>query len=260
MPFLRDQLASYLSVNVTEQNSMSWFQTSNHNMGFIKLVQTRYNSTSCNFNRFTYNSSDTYCLDPSNMDKNPFMNYTYNQDNSTSKNLLEGIYQDYDNSGYNITIQLNTITSFYNIMNNLIAVRLLIKKINWVDYKTKSFMMIMNFYNVNFDLFMTVRVLFENMQDYFIGYVDFGLTDITPTSDIYYILSIVFSFFNVVSLINSLITKNEKKLESDKDNSKLIQKELDLSHKMQAVFCFVCNFMRKNFRCPNFFEAISKNK
>ncbi len=116
--------------------------------------------------------------------------------------------------------------------------------------------MVINFYNINFDLFLTMRVLYENMQDYFIGFIDFSMIDITPKTDPYLVVSIVFSFFCVFCLLYSLTVTTEKKNESEMEN-RGIQKNIEFSERLKQVFCFICNVMEKHFRCPNFFEAIS---
>jgi len=95
------------------------------------------------------------------------------------------------------------------------------------------------------------------MQDYFIGFVDFSMIDITPKTDPYLVVSIVFSFFCVFCLLYSLTVTIEKKNEAEMEN-KGIQKNIEFSERLKLVFCFLCNFMEKHFRCPNFFEAISK--
>ena len=115
-------------------------------------------------------------------------------------------------------------------------------------------MMVINFYNINFDMFLTMRILFENMQDYFIGFIDFSMIDITPKTDPYLIVAIIFSFFCVICLLYSL-TNNEKK--NEEIENKGPQKDLEFSKKLELIFCFICNIMQKHFRCPNFFEAIS---
>ena len=119
-------------------------------------------------------------------------------------------------------------------------------------------MMIINFYNINYDLFLTTRFLFENMQDYSIGFNDYDILDITPSGDIFYVLAIIFSFLNVICLIYSKYIKEEMKNPNiEIDNGNEIKKELEFSQIVQKYLCFICNLIRKKFRPPNFFEAIS---
>jgi hypothetical protein len=67
-------------------------------------------------------------LDPANTDKNRFnwgaFNSTYFQDQITNDNTFQGIYQDYDNSGYNYTIDINNGARFNKTMKDLIDVRI----------------------------------------------------------------------------------------------------------------------------------------
>ena len=120
--------------------------------------------------------------------------------------------------------------------------------------------MVINFYNSNFQLFITTKFLFENMQDYFIGFTDLEVFDLNPIEDIYLLLAIVFSFCVFICLIISLLLKVEKKPEVENDNNTkvVVIKKKNLSKKLKEIFCFVCNLFRKNFRSPTFYEVISK--
>ena len=92
----------------------------------MKLIQTRYNDSSCNFNRFKYNASNIYCLDPSLTDESTYFfgksNSTFFKDQIKNDNLFQGIYQDYDNSGYNVTVDINNYPVFNRSINYLIDV------------------------------------------------------------------------------------------------------------------------------------------
>ena len=108
----------------------NWFNVFNNNMNYMKLIQTRYKQTTCTFNRFTFNASNTYCLDPSSDNSNKDM-YFYNSVNSTyynsinSNNLITGIYQNYDDSGYNATISLLSYNQYITDFDRLISVSFL---------------------------------------------------------------------------------------------------------------------------------------
>jgi len=123
---------------------------------------------------------------------------------------------------------------------------------NWVNNMTKSLMVTINFYNVNFDLYLIFRVLYENMGDYFMGYIDYGLVDITSRTDVYIIVAIVFSLLCLFCMTFSLL--KDKKPE---ENVKLLNKELTTTEKLKAAIMFVPDLVGKNFRCPNFFETIT---
>jgi hypothetical protein len=108
----------------------------------MKLIQTRYNDTSCNFNRFKYNTTNLYCLDPSNMDESTYFygtsNSTFYKDEIKNDNLFQGIYQDYDNSGYNFTIDINNNVVFSRTFKNLIDVSIYLSRIIGLTIKRRA--------------------------------------------------------------------------------------------------------------------------
>ena len=120
-------------------------------------------------------------------------------------------------------------------------------------------MLLINFFNINFDIYLTMRILFENIDDYFIGYIDYGLVDLTSRYDPYIIISIVMSILNIICLIYSLYTEPPPDLsDSELEDERGKEKKLKPMNGMKNIFCFVCIKLKKYFRPPNFFEILSK--
>ena len=94
-------------------------------MNFLKLIQLRSDSSTCKFDSFKYNDSDTYCINPLTTDTSPYMNTTFYQDALFSDRLIQGLYKNYDYSGYNISLEISdnsyiqTISNLKNVINQI---------------------------------------------------------------------------------------------------------------------------------------------
>ena len=116
-----------------------------------------------------------------------------------------GVFENYDNSGYSIDIETS-----YEYFNETMDY---LQKVSWVDSLTNSLMLNMMFYNVNLDVFVIVRVFFENLGAYFKPNVDYGLIDVEFNDDASTYICIVFSVLNIAFIFLSLKkTSREKNL------------------------------------------------
>ena len=115
-------------------------------------------------------------------------------------------------------------------------------------------MMIVNFYNINFDLYFTVRILFENVHEAFVAYIDYSLLNLTRQYDPYMIASVVFSFLCVFLLVYSLMKESPVNKPVIEDSKRKI--ELKCVERLKTIFCTICVIIENNFRFPNIFEAI----
>ncbi len=112
----------------------------------------------------------------------------------------------------------------------------------------------MNFYNINLDLFLSVRIIFEkNLANIVLTDIDFGVMDLTPYFNIYFIFSALFSVVCFLLLFWNL----KKNKSSDKNTRKKKIKSAWETFKEFIIYHFYTYF-KENYRKPNFFEYFSK--
>lgn len=171
--------------------------------------------------------------------------YPYNVD--TSSKLIQGIYNQYDNSGFYADLSTASPSDFYTQIDDLIANK-------WVDANTLSVSVVTNYYNINIDLFMIVRILYENSGTRMNPTVDFGLIDMTPVLDTALIASIILSFICIGLMMATL-----KKPAIRRPVDYLDRRRTKSACQKLCGFCGkTYQFISDNYRKPDFFETISK--
>lgn len=224
----------------------------NKNTKFLRLIQTRTKPGACVHSRFP---NLTKCISYDNIDKSDFViinnttntNFTYKYQKN-SKRTIQGIYNDYDGSGHFADVPVKPESLFNHAIQDM-------KSIKWVDENTLSLITEFNFYNINLDLVLTVRLLYENIDSFFqLITIDYGLVDITPIFDIYLVWAIIFS---IAYLLYYLVTLKSPKANKHKIPPKDIKRygtwAQILRHKRN-----IANYFRNNYRKPNIAENISK--
>jgi hypothetical protein len=178
-------------------------------------------------------------------------NTTYEYQDDPFNELIIGQKKSYDNSGYGVDIPLSIPKDFFKVINKLIENK-------WVDEKTKSVMLTMNFYNPTHDLFLTMRILYENVMPniVFTG-DDYGITDLTPFFNYYLIFSIVSSVVTILLMILSLKSQDHK---TKKNNRIKIRPPPPIFKKIKKLFKKIWFYFKNNYRKPDFFESISNKK
>ena len=218
----------------------------------LRLTQLRLlDSTKCNFTRIDSSTLNFNTCTLKNTDFKPWKNgdniYNYTQD--YNKELIIGERGIYDNSGYSADIATSKSLGYYENFNNLIY-------LNWIDSKTNSILLTMNYYNPIHDLFLTVRVLYEKIDSRLKQTnIDYGITDLTPVFNYYLILSIICGSIVILLMMLSL------KLPSDQiqENRKItIKKRMSFLARIKFFFTSIIDYFQNNYRKPDFFEAVSK--
>jgi len=172
-----------------------------------------------------------------------------------------GVFENYDNSGYSIDIETS-----YEYFNETMDY---LQKVSWVDSLTNSLMLNMMFYNVNLDVFVIVRVFFENLGAYFKPNVDYGLIDVEFNDDASTYICIVFSVLNIAFIFLSLKkSSREKNLIKKQLNTKMQAKITSILEdgdgktstlKQIKIFFVKTHYeLKKTFKKPNFFQALCK--
>ena len=87
----------------------------------MKLFQIRSINSSVNYDTFIYNDSNVLYLNASSIDTSPYMNLTYSQDPIKFDIVFQGMYQDYDYSGYNLSLKISD-DSYKKSISDLITV------------------------------------------------------------------------------------------------------------------------------------------
>jgi hypothetical protein len=198
----------------------------------IRLIQTRANI--CNVTE----RINTYCdfsIITTDYERDGNI-YEYNDRTGSKKILGSKLY--YDNSGYYEDFNLNIHINFYDNADKL-------KKIKWIDEETLSLITVINFYNINHDLLLIMRILHERIESDFVPRSDHLLVDITPKLDIALIFSIIFSFLNLLALFLVLKKKEEN------NNYKRETTDIPIHKKIKLFF-------ESNFKRPDAFEVICK--
>jgi hypothetical protein len=146
---------------------------------------------------------------------------------------------EYDNSGFNIDLNLVNFKLFYEALDD-------IKVANWIDNNTVALITLINFYNIHHNLLLNVRVLHEKIENYFFPIVDYNLIEMNINVDGYLIAALILSILTLLSMLN----------EWKKDNPDPVSKIDIESTGLKAL----SRFYNRNFRKPNLFEIISNIK
>lgn len=228
---------------------MLGFNRYNKNLNYIRLIQRRSTDRSCINNRFPGGSLDKIknCTGVNELKDNwTIGNVTYTYVSNKEGKQIKGTFDTYDNSGFYVDLPIANPPNFYKMIDSL-------ENVGWIDDQTFSVLLVINFYNINIDLFIILRILYEDSGNSLNSTPDFGLIDITPVSDPFLIISIIFSIFCLISMVIALKKKNVKNNNEDR-----IFVKKGFWMKVGSVFTDSWEYMNKNYRAPNFFESISK--
>ena len=225
------------------------FNQLNKDGNYIRLIQQRVVVGDCYNERFpkgslnSFNCTNNFMLATSTW-KNGNSTYLY-QTSSTSKRL-PGTYYDYDESGYFFNLQVGSVGAFYQEMDQLITS-------NWVDQYTVSVMIVVNFYNISIDLFLILRILYENINfNFALSNTDYAIIDLTPILDVRLIMSIITAMLCLLLMVKMLKLKNVKVRKKRKTNKKLTGWE-----KFKEKFSELKVYCNDNYRSPDLFEYIT---
>jgi hypothetical protein len=225
------------------------FNQYSNNIIKLKLVQKRRNKKmKCSNERMGL--SNLTCFFTEMVD--PIWNLTstlsYPYESDSSNEYINGKRGEYNNAGYAVELTLTSPIDFYAQIDDLI-------KNKWVDEDTVSVLLINNFYFLNHDLFILVRILYENLSHAMEPVVNFGLLDITPLPDNNdLIVSIVFSIFCLVMKLINLIKPEEVRKASNYPR----RYPRTFSEKFVEFWKKLHFHIESTFRFPEYFEWLSK--
>jgi hypothetical protein len=123
-------------------------------------------------------------------------------------------------------------------------------KNKWVDIWTRSIIINLPFYSINYDEFVIMRFLLESFDGSIKITFDFSILDLTPVSNPYMYVAVSLSIILLIFYILALRT-----------DEKLINYRVKKSTKISKILCCCCNFGKYiyyHFRSPNMFEILSK--
>jgi hypothetical protein len=137
---------------------------------------------------------------------------------------------------------------FYNNLNEL-------KKLNWIDNRTMSVLIVMNFYSPSTDFMITARILYENF-DYVMKLTnqDYAVVKITEDDNWEILISLIFSLISLLCFFLNL----RQKLETKQKNRIKISRNVGFWDGLIRGFKKITSFILKNFRRPTYFEWLSK--
>ena len=117
---------------------------------------------------------------------------------------------------------------------------------------TKSLLVTINLYNINFDVFLIIHILYENIQNYFLGYLKFRLVDVNNRSNIYDNISLIFSIIYFLCILYSL----KKMKEKETPTVKVFFIPKNFLENLKLIFGSFIKHIRETYRCPNILEWI----
>ena len=116
-----------LQINSTT-TSGNWLKQQNKNLNFLSLTQTRFNVSDCKSTRIAIDLSRIYCLKPNNNFQDLILykdfNTTYYESEEFIDTPINGIYDDYFTSGYNLSIPINNFAEYNRTMCILMNVEI----------------------------------------------------------------------------------------------------------------------------------------
>jgi hypothetical protein len=164
--------------------------------------------------------------------------YTWEYSQMKGSKIISGNIYDFDYSGYYEDFNLNSHTSFYQSWTKL-------KENNWIDDDTIGLITILNYYNINHDLVITLSVLHELVEGKFEAKASVSLFDLTFLTDLNLYFSIILSFVNLFSLFTVLKKRAFNKVYSGKNQGK-------------PLYDKIKEYIQSHFRKPDIFEIVSK--
>lgn len=151
--------------------------------------------------------------------------------------IISGNKYDFDYSGYYEDFNLNSHTSFYQSWTKL-------KDNNWIDNDTIGLITVLNYYNINHDLVITLSILHELIEGKFQAKATVSLFDLTFLSDLNLYFSLILSLVNLFSLFTVLKKRTFAKVYSRKDQGKPTYEKIK-------------EYIQSHFRKPDIFETVS---
>jgi hypothetical protein len=191
------------------------------------------------------------CKDSQTFDQSPFTinNADFIYTNDPYHLEIKGVLNTYDNSGYYADVTISFPEKFYEEINFLIDNE-------FIHDKTASVILILNFYNPTLDIIITIRVLYENMGGTFKKVVtQYNLIEISPQTDVYLVISLIFSIAFVINFVMMLKVSPNK--ESNRQNEVIII-DKGRCRKVRDMYRESVRYIKNNFRVPNKFEIMSK--
>jgi hypothetical protein len=223
-------------------------------MFYLRLIQNRGEASieNCNNERLKIQNDLIKCVNHYNFRTDSYKIpgyekthiYTFNK----NAKLIDGIYHEYDNSGYIEDVPLSEYSKYYDKMNELI-------EMNWVDSNTISVILSVNLYNTNVDLLIITRFLYENMTNGFHFVPDFQLLDFTPVYDACLVGSIICSIICLIFQIRALKLEKPKKMPEEP-----VVLYQNCCKRLCNSIRSCCLHIKYNYRVPVMFEILSKLK
>jgi hypothetical protein len=103
---------------------------------------------------------------------------------------IRGYYREYDNSGIAVNLKLD-YSDFYTQINSLI-------NNDWVNENTYYVISIINFYSKNLNKLIIFKNTYELINNNFIYNNEIKISDLESTTDIWFVLAIIFSVFCII--------------------------------------------------------------
>jgi hypothetical protein len=209
------------------------FNKFNKNFGFIRLIQIRSNPINCA--EIDVNSKS--CERKLMTTKYTKDIYSWEYRQMKGSKPISGSRFEFDFSGYYEDFNLNSHSSFYQSWIKL-------NDSNWIDKDTVGLITILNYYNINHDLVISLNILHELIEGQFKAKAQVSLFDLTPLTDINLYFSIILSLVNLFSLFTVLKKRTVIKVYSRKDQGK-------------PAFQKLKEYIESHFRQPDVFETVS---
>jgi hypothetical protein len=211
----------------------------------VQLIQQRQESITCDVERFPDIEFKGKCWNWNYKTIKEYVNgeTTYTRIEDENPIPIRGAWDIYDNSGFIAELRISSPNQFYEDINPLISSK-------WIDEYTISVIANINFYNINNGQFFNMRILYENMYNFYSTSLHFNLLNINPKPDPYIYTTILFSLFLLCFTFFAL--KEKPKIIIIKN-----KKKVNAAMQMLGVFMKIFNYILDNFRKPDFFELVS---
>jgi hypothetical protein len=231
------QLPNREEMQIGDYNSLylNGFNKFNKNFNFVRLIQIRTTPTK-DCDDYVKLANNT-CLKTLHTTTYTKGSYSWEFVPNIDGRKIIGTLMDYDNSGFPVDFNVFNMKTFYTTLDDL-------KGSGFIDENTLAIITLVNFYNINHDLLLNVRVVHERVNNFFFPIVNYNIIDMDPTFDNYLIASIILSILTLLSMLNEW-----KKHIPDPVSKKDVE---------ATGLNSLIRFYNRNFRKPNFFEIISK--
>ena len=217
----------------------------------MRIIQTRFlDDSKCDYKRLSA------VLDPKNICysydnhlqtdwMNPSEIFGYQKDQYNE--VIVGEKYVIDSSGFYTDLSGIQPLDFYGHIKNM-------QKIKFLDDKTRTVMVVINLYNINMDMFFTIKVIYENMiPNLKFSNLKYHAVDLGNSKGLEITISLIFSIFYIISMIINLKDPNYK----PKEETVFIFKRYTFWQKIKKFFIESYEFLKEYFRRPDMFETIS---